>query len=207
MSKIITIGRQLGSGGRQIGKELAEKLGYKFYDKDIIAEIAKENGLNAALFDGIDEKPTNSFLYALVMGVQSGKGLYYQYNDILNGDNIFRIQADIIKGIAKEGDCVIVGRCADYILRNSENITKIFLYADNSYRIKTLIERNGVSEKEASSAIAKADKRRANFYNFYTNQSWGHVENYDITLNTATLSRDAAVDVLLRYIDMKETNK
>jgi len=207
MSKIITIGRQLGSGGKLIGKQLAEKLGYKFYDKDIIAEIAKENGLNAALFDGLDEKPTNSFLYALVMGVQSGKGLYYQYNDILNGDNIFRIQADIIKGIAKEGDCVIVGRCADYILRNSENITKIFLYADNPHRIKTLIERNGVSEKEASSAISKADKRRANFYNFYTNQSWGHVENYDIALNTATLSRDNAVDILLNYIEAKETNK
>lgn len=207
MSKIITIGRQLGSGGRLIGKLLAEKLDYKFYDKDIIAEIAKENGLNAAIFDGIDEKPTNSFLYALVMGVQSGKGLYYQYNDVLNGDNIFRIQADIIKGLAKDSNCVIVGRCADYILRNNDDLTKIFLYADKSFRIKTLIERNGVSEKEAGSAISKADKRRANFYNFYTNQSWGHVENYDLALNTATLSRENAVELILSYLNAKETNK
>ncbi len=204
MGKIITIGRQLGSGGRLIGKLLAEKLGYKFYDKDIIAEIAKENGLGAAIFDGIDEKPTNSFLYALVMGVQSGKGLYYQYNDILNGDNIFRIQADIIKNIAKDGDCVIVGRCADYILRNSEELTKLFIYADRSNRIKTLTERSGVSEKEAASAISKADKRRANFYNFYTNQSWGHVENYDLAINAGNLTRENAVKLICDYLEIKE---
>lgn len=203
MGKIITVGRQLGSGGRRIGKLLAERLDYKFYDKDIIAEIAKENGLSATLFDGIDEKPTNSFLYALVMGVQSGKGLYYQYNDILNGDNIFRIQSDIIKNIAKDGSCVIVGRCADYILRNSESLVRLFIYADKDARIKTLTERNGVSEKEAASAISKADKRRANFYNFYTNQSWGHVENYDLALNAGTLEPDAAVDVICEYLKRK----
>lgn len=204
MGNIITIGRQLGSGGKLIGKLVAEKLGYKFYDKDVLAEIAKSTGLSSNLFEGIDDKPTNSFLYALVMGVQSGKGLYYQYNDVLNGDNLFKIQSDLIKDLASKDDCVFVGRCADYILRKSENLTKIFCYADTSFRIKTIIDRNGVSEKEASSAVSKADKRRSNYYNFYTNQTWGNMENYDLAINTATLSREDATELILKYIEMKK---
>ena len=204
MGNIITIGRQLGSGGKLIGKLVAEKLGYKFYDKDVLAEIAKSTGLSSNLFEGIDDKPTNSFLYALVMGVQSGKGLYYQYNDVLNGDNLFKIQSDLIKDLASKDDCVFVGRCADYILRKSENLTKIFCYADTSFRIKTIIDRTGVSEKEASSAVSKADKRRSNYYNFYTNQTWGNMENYDLAINTATLSREDATELILKYIEMKK---
>lgn len=204
MGKIITIGRQLGSNGKLIGKLVADKLGYKFYDKDILAEIAKSTGLSSNLFEGIDDKPTNSFLYALVMGVQSGKGLYYQYNDVLNGDNLFKVQADLIKDLAEKDDCVFVGRCADYILRKSENLTKVFCYASSASRIKTLIERDGMSEKEASSAITKADKRRSNYYNFYTNQTWGDMENYDLALNTGTLSQDDAAELILKYLEMKK---
>lgn len=203
MGKIITIGRQLGSNGKLIGKLVAEKLGYKFYDKDVLAEIAKSTGLSSNLFEGIDDKPTNSFLYALVMGVQSGKGLYYQYNDVLNGDNLFKIQADLIKDLASKENSVFVGRCADYILRNSENLTKIFCYADSKSRIKTLIERDSMSEKEATSAISKADKRRSNYYNFYTNQTWGDMENYDLAVNTGTLSIENSAEIILKYIDMK----
>ena len=102
MNTIITIGRQLGSNGKIIGKLLAEKLGYKFYDKEILARVAKEHGISEAVFDEMDEKPTNSLLYSLVMGVQSTKGLYYQYNDFLNGDNLFKLQADLIRKIATE---------------------------------------------------------------------------------------------------------
>ena len=204
MGRIITIGRQLGSGGKLIGKLLAEKLGYKFYDKEVIAQIAKESGLSSTAFEGIDDKPTNSFLYALVMGVQSGKGLSYQYNDVLNGENLFKIQADLIKELAEKDDCVFVGRCADYILRNAEDLTKIFCYASPEYRIKTLIERDNMTEKEASSAIVKADKRRANYYNFYTNQAWGEMENYDLAINAGTISREDATELILKYLEMKK---
>ncbi len=200
---VITISRQLGSNGKLIGKLIAEKLGYRFFDKKSIADIGKANGLNASLFEGIDEKPTNSFLYALVMGVQSGKGLYYQYNDVLNGDNVFRIQADIIKEIAEGGDCVIMGRCADYILRNREDLVKFFIYADSAVRIKNITERDGVSEKEACSAISKADKRRANYYNFYTNHSWGSVENYDLALNVTDMTKETAAELLLDYLKLR----
>lgn len=204
MSNTITVARQLGSNGRIIGKLVADALGYKFYDKDILAKIAKDRGLSANLFEGMDDKPTNSFLYALVMGMQSERGLY-QY-DVLNGDNLFKIQSDLIKELAKDNDCVFVGRCADYILRNCENLTRIFCYADTDYRIKNIIKRDGVSEKDAAGAVSKADKRRANYYNFYTNLTWGDVENYDLAVNTATLSVENASKIILEYLKLKKTN-
>ncbi len=201
---IITLGRQLGSNGRVIGKALAEKLGYKFYDKDLIARVAKENGLSENLFRDMDEKPTSSLLYSLVMGVQSSKGLYYHYNDMLNGDNLFRIQADLIKKIAEEGPCIIVGRCADYILRDNPKLIKLFLYADAESRVKTVMERNGVDEKEAKSAVNKADKRRSNYYNFYTNSEWGCVNNYHLCIDTTAMDQDKCVDYIYDYIKLRE---
>lgn len=204
MKSIITLGRQLGSNGKIIGKTLAEQLGISFYDKALIAKAAKESGLSESLFDGLDEKPTHSLLYSLVMGIQSSKGLYYQYNDMLNGDNVFKIQADVIKNISAEGPCIIVGRCADYILRKNPHLVKLFLYADSETRIKNLMSRDGMSEKEAASAVNKADKRRSNFYNFYTNNTWGDVNNYDLCLNTGTLSIDECVKTLADYIAKRE---
>ncbi len=204
MNTIITLGRQLGSNGKIIGQNLAEKLGYKFYDKEIIARIAKENGLSEAVFSEMDEKPTTSLLYSLVMGVQSTKGLYYQYNDFLNGDNLFKLQVDLIRKIAKEGPCVIVGRCADYILRDEPGLISLFLYADTEARVKTLMGRDGMSEKEARGAVSKADKRRSNYYNFYTNRTWGNVNNYNLCIDTASLPKEKCVDFLLSYIKEKE---
>ena len=203
MNKIITIGRQLGSNGRIIGEALAERLGYKFYDKELIAKVAKDNGLSEHLFEGIDEKPTNSMLYSLVMGIQSGKGLYYQYNDIMNGDNLFKLQSDVIKGIAKDDNCIIVGRCADYILREHPNLIRVFLYSSREDRAKTLMARDNMTEKEANSAISKADKRRANYYNFYTNNTWGNVDNYDLCIDTGALSTEQCVDLLVKYAEIK----
>ena len=204
MKTVITLGRQLGSNGKLIGKALAEKLGYKFYDKDLIARVAKESGLSENLFDEMNEKPTTSLLYSLVMGVQSSKGLYYQYNDMLNGDSLFRLQADVIKSIANEGPCIIVGRCADYILRDNPSLIKLFLYASTEERVKTLMARDNMSEKEARSAVSKADKRRSNYYNFYTNNSWGNVNNYHLCLDTATLTQEECVDFLYSYIKERE---
>ncbi len=204
MNKVIAIGRQLGSNGRVIGEALANRLGYKFYDKERIAKVAKDKGLSEHLFEGIDEKPTNSMLYSLVMGMQSGKGLYYQYNDIMNGDNLFKLQSDVIKGIAEDDNCVIVGRCADYILRDNPGLIKIFLCASREDRIKTLMERDNMSEKEAGSAVSKADKRRANYYSFYTNNIWGDVNNYHLCLDTASMSIEKCVDLLAAFAKAKD---
>lgn len=203
MNTVITIGRQLGSNGRAVGKALAERLGFGFYDKELIAKAAKDSGLSENLFDGIDEKPTNSLLYALVMGVQSGKGLYYQYNDVLNGDNIFKMQSDIIKQIAQKEPCIIVGRCADYILRDNPRLITLFLYARHEVRLKNLTQQKNMSEKEAYSAINKADKSRSNYYNFYTNNTWGDVNNYNLCLDTGSLDINGCVDILSEYIRKK----
>lgn len=204
MKTVITIGRQLGSNGKNIGKALAEELGYKFYDKELIARVAKESGLSENLFNEMNEKPTNSLLYSLVMGVQSGKGIYYQYPDAMYGDNLFKLQSDMIKTIATEGPCIIVGRCADYILRDNPSLIKIFLCAEPEARIKTLMQRDGMSEKEARSAINKADKRRANYYNFYTNASWGNVNNYHLCLDTGALTIGETVKLLHSFVKEKE---
>lgn len=204
MKTVITLGRQLGSNGKVIGKALAQKLGYSFYDKELIARVAKESGLSENIFDDMDEKPTTSLLYSLVMGVQSSKGLYYHYNDILNGDSLFKAQSDLIKKIASGGPCVVVGRCADYILRENPYLIKLFLYANADERIKTVMQRDNISEKEARSIVLKADKRRANYYNFYTNNEWGCVNNYDLCMDTAALPTEKCVDFLYSYIKEKE---
>lgn len=206
MKTVITIGRQLGSDGKVIGKALAEKLGYKFYDKELITRIAKESGLSESFFDELDEKPTNSLLYSLAMGVQSGYGIYYAHNEMLNSDSLFRMQGELIKTIAEEGPCVIVGRCADYVLRDNPYLIKLFLHASPENRIKRLMERNDMTEKEARSAINKADKRRSNYYNFYTNRTWGSVNNYNLCIDTWSLPKEDCVDFLYSYVKEKEKN-
>lgn len=200
---VITIGRQLGSCGREIGRKLSERLGISFYDKELIVEAAKESGLPEKLFEGTDEKPTNSFLYSLVMSVQPGMGLYNRYNDFLNNDNIFRIQSDIIQKIAERESCIIVGRCADYILRQRDDLIRVFIHASTDVRRERLIKRDNLSEKDAAVAVSKADKRRGNYYNFYTNAVWGDVNNYDLSIDSGKLSIDQCVDLLESYIKLR----
>ncbi len=200
---IITIGRQLGSKGREIGRKLADTLGVKFYDKELIVEAAKQSGLSEKMFENADEKPTNSFLYSLVMSMQPGSGLYNHYNNFLNNDNIFKIQSDVIREIADREPCVIVGRCADYVLKNRSDLVKIFIHADIETRTKRIALRDNVSEKDARNAVVKADKRRGNYYNFYTNMAWGDVKNYDLALDSAKLDPDKCVQLLADYVKLR----
>lgn len=199
---IITIGRQLGSKGREIGRALAAKLNIPFYDKELIVEAAKQSGLSERMFENMDEKPTNSFLYSLVMSMQPGSGLYNQYNNFLNNDSIFKIQSDVIRPIADKGSCVIVGRCADYVLRGRENLVRVFIHADAKTRTERIMLRDNVSEKDARNAVSKADKRRGNYYNFYTNGVWGDVNNYDIAIDSGRLDVNKCVQLLADYIHL-----
>lgn len=200
---IITIGRQLGSRGREIGRKLAAVLDIPFYDKELIVEAAKQSGLSEKMFENADEKPTNSFLYSLVMSMQPGSGLYNHYNDFLNNDNIFKIQSDVIRDLADKGPCIIVGRCADYVLRDRSDLVKVFIHADAEVRTKRIMQRDNVSEKDARNAVAKADKRRGNYYNFYTNGVWGDVKNYDISLDSGKLNINKCVSLLADYIKLR----
>lgn len=197
---VLTFARQFGSGGHEVAKTTAEILGIPFYDKELIAIAAKESGLSEHLFDGFDEKPTNSFLYSLVMGVQSGASTYCRYGDVTGSDNIFRIQAQVIRQIADKGPCVIVGRCADYILREYENLVSVFVHADMEQRTARIMKRYNLKEKNAEDYINKTDKRRNSFYNFYTNRIWGSVENYNLAIDTAQVGIKNAAEIIADYV-------
>ena len=194
---IITIGRQFGSGGRQVAKKVAEMLDINFYDKELIALAAKESGLSEELFEGIEDMSSNSLLYSLVMGIQSGNGSYYRYGDVFNSDGLFRVQSQVIRDLAEKGSCVVVGRCADYILREQPNLLNVFIHAETECRIKRICDLHNVSEKEAAATIKKTDKRRGSFYNFYTSQTWGNVNNYHLAVNTSKLGIDGAAQLIV----------
>lgn len=197
---VITFARQFGSGGHEVAKTTAEILGIPFYDKELIAIAAKESGLSEHLFDGLDEKPTNSFLYSLVMGVQSGTSTYCRYGDVTGSDNIFRIQAQVIRQIADKEPCVIVGRCADYILQEYENLVSVFVHANIEQRIERIMKRYDLKEKNAEDYINKTDKRRNSFYNFYTNRVWGSVDNYNLAIDTAQIGIKNAAEIIAEYV-------
>lgn len=197
---VITIGRQFGSNGRIIGQKLAEKLGYTFYDKEILNEAAKRSGLSEQILKSLDEKPTKSFLYSLIMDPYN-----YNYNASGFQNNLnqqaFQATYDTVKKIGGDGNCVIVGRCADYALRESDNLLKIFVFAPLADRIKTVAERFDISEDKAKSQIAKEDKARASYYNYYTSNKWGAIDTYDLFVNSSLMDVDKTVDYIIKYIN------
>ncbi len=199
---IITIARQFGSGGREVAKKVAEKMGIAFYDKELIGLAAKESGLSEAMFDGIEEKATSSLLYSLVMGIQSSNGAYYRYGDTLNADGLFRIQSQVIRNLAEKGSCVIVGRCSDDVLREHPRLVNVFVHADAPWRVKRIMEVYNLKERDAENMMNKTDKRRASFYNFYTSRVWGNVGNYHLSIDTSKITLDQAADLIVDYAKM-----
>lgn len=197
---IITIGRQFGSGGRELGKALADELGIQYYDKELISLAAKESGYNPEIFENVDERATNSLLYSLSMGIYNLGNGYAPMRDMPVNDQLYLLQHKIIRELAAK-PCVIVGRCADYILRNHKNLLRIFVYAKMEDRVKNAVRIHDVPENKAESIIKKTDKTRANYYNFYSNQKWGAVENYDLCLNTSTISRDKAIKLICDIVN------
>lgn len=199
---IVTIGREFCSGGMEVGKKLAEKLGISFYDKELISLAAKKSGFIENIFENADEKPTNSFLYSIAMGVPSATGMLLQNTDFLTNDKLFSIQSEVIKNIAKEGPCVLIGRCSNYILREEENLVSIYLHADMDFRIKRLleVEKKDVSLKDAESFINKADKKRASYYRYYTGKEWNWATNYDLCLDTSKMGIENTVEQIYNYI-------
>lgn len=205
MSKnfIITIGRQFGSGGREIGEALAKKLGIPFYDKELISMAAKESGINSEVFDHVDERATNSLLYSLSMGLYSFGNNFNNSSDLPVNDRLYILQHQIIKKLADEGSCVIVGRCADYILKDRENCVNIFIHANTAYRKKRAVEIHNVKANKAEQIINKTDKVRANYYGFYSGQKWGLAQNYDLCIDSSKLSTDQAVALIESYVKIR----
>ena len=201
-SLVITIGRQFGSGGRQVGKLLAEKLGIPYYDKEILAVAAKDSGICEELLEHHDEKPTRSLLFSLVTGAQMAGG---GYMDMPLNHRIFLAQFDAIRRVASEGPCVIVGRCADYVLRDKPNVARVFIKASTASRARRAVELHGVEPGKAEDHVRRADKQRASYYNYYATGNWGDVNNYDLCVDTDRIGIEGAADVILAYLALRET--
>ena len=199
---IITIGRQFGSGGREVGKIVAELLGINYYDKELILEASKASGLCAECFERVDEKAPNRFFNALSMGWLSGaSGLPA---DGWSDDMIFRVQADVIRDIAEKHSAVIVGRCADYILREHPGCVSVFIHANETDCARRIMARNsGVSQIDARTLAQKRNKIRASYYNFYTDKVWGDGASYDLCINSSALSAQAVAELIVDFARRK----
>ncbi|MDD6811772.1 MAG: cytidylate kinase-like family protein [Lachnospiraceae bacterium] len=209
MNTIITIGRQFGSGGREIGEKLAEHFGIKFYDKELLSRAAQESGFCEEMIQSHDERPTNSFLYNLVMDTYSFGYNSSSFVDMPISHKIFLAQFDAIKKIAKEGPCVIVGRCADYALSDYQNCLNIFIHADEQTKIKRIMSRFSdiTSEQKARDMMNKKDKSRQSYYNYYSSKKWGRADSYDLSINSGILGIEGTVKLLIQYIEDFETKR
>ena len=197
MNTIITIGRQFGSAGKEIGEKVAKMLNIPLYDRLLITEAAAKGNLNEEVIKKADESATNSLLYTLAMGSNTiGSAMYFGYKMPLN-DKLFLLQCDVIKEYAANGSGVFIGRCADYVLRDEPDVLKIFIYADLEHRKIRVAERHPeYKSSQIIDAINKTDKRRSTYYNFYTGQKWGSMDRYGASFNTAVLGIERTAEAI-----------
>ena len=196
----ITIGRQLGSGGKLTGELLSKKLGIPCYDKELIQIASMESGLGKEFFEKADEKNSISILGNYISfrsGFMGNTGINY-----LSNETLFKIQSDVIRNLAEKESCIFVGRCADYILRNYRHCLKIFICADMPDRIQRICGNRPISEKEAKTLIEQTDKKRASYYNYFSNKTWGAAISYDICFNSSVLGIENIVDTVEDFIKM-----
>ena len=197
MNTIITIGREFGSGGREFGRRLAEELGYEYYDKEIIAEISKKTSLSEEYIQEVVEKRPHN-LYPITIGQSLRYANTYHVNQV---QTVFQAQCEILKSLAEKSNCVIVGRCADYILKEY-NPYKFFVYADFESRVKRCLEKadeyEHYSERKLRKLIKKVDKERATYYDFYAGQKWGDKSNYDLCINTTDTEIKKIVPIIAK---------
>ena len=203
-SSIITIGREYGSGGRQIGQEVAKYFGIKCYDKELLEHAANESGICKELFENHDERPTNSFLYSLVMDTYSFGYSSSGFTDMPMNHKVFLAQFDAIKKLASEGPCVMVGRCADYVLKDHDNCVHVFVCGDMDSKVQRMMHSYSLEESAAVERIKETDKQRKKYYSYYTGGDWEAASNYDLCLNTGDMSIEEAAEQILFYLKQKK---
>lgn len=194
---VITIARQYGSGGREIGELVAKLLDVPLYDKQLITEAAARGNLNEEVLRRTDESAANSLLYTLAMGSNvAGTTMHFGYKMPIN-DKLFILQSEVIKDYAQKGSCVIIGRCSDYVLRESDNIFRLFIYGDLEHRKSRVAERHPeLKSSQIIDVINKTDRRRSSYYNFYTGNKWGKYDNYDMAINSSTLGIQGTAELI-----------
>ena len=203
MNKVITIGRQYSSGGREGGQEVAEYYGIPFYDNELITRAAKESGFAEENFAKAEDRATNSLLYSLAMGINVYGNQDFGFNGLSLDDRIFLAQSDVIRKVADEGPCVIVGRCADYVLKERDNIVNLFVKASMKFRIDRVISEYGEAPDKAADIILKNDKRRANYYNYHVGEKWTNLNNYDMVIRSDFVGIDQTVECICKYLGEK----
>lgn len=201
---IITIGRQFGSGGRMIGQKLAAKLNIPFYDKELITLAAQKTGLSPEVFEQADEKAASGFLYSSLLGTYPlGLQLGYNYNMPIN-DKLFLAQSSIIKEAAAAGSCVIIGRCANYVLKDDPNCVSLFIHAPIKVRINRALEEYQMPAARIEETIEKIDKRRAAYYNYYADTRWGKIDTYQFSMDSSVLGIEGTADLIAALVDLRE---
>lgn len=198
---VITIGRQYGSGGREIGKALAALLNVPFYDKELITLACEQSGISRELLESYDEQPTNSLLYSLSMGNFALANPGAASLDLPLNHKVFLAQFDAIRKIADQGSCVIVGRCADYVLAEYPHVLNVYIYAPLEKRVERIMQRSDMTQKAAQTAVEKTDKKRANYYSFYTNKRWGAAESYHLCLDSSAVGEENAAQIIREFAE------
>lgn len=202
MKTIITIGRQYGSGGREIGKRLSEKLGIGYYDKELLRKAAQESGLCEKVMESFDESP-KSFLYSIAMDTYMFSLPGVGATDSLE-QQVYLATFDAVRRVANQGPCVIIGRCADYALAGNENVVKVFISSPLDKRIERVSQRKELPAEKAKQLINRTDKRRSSYYEYYSTQRWGQVDTYDCCIDSSLLGIEGTVDFLAKLVEMKE---
>ena len=205
---IVTIARQYGSGGHAVGRIVAEKLGIAYHDKSLIELSAQKLGVSEEMLKNADEMATPSFLYSIATGNYDVYPLsinFAPYEMPIN-DRLFNLQCDIIREQADKASGVFVGRCADYVLNGRKKLLKVFIYSDMDARIKRVCEHHGINEQDARVMIYKTDKKRANYYNYYTSLKWGKSDNYNLMLDTGKIGVEGAAKIICEYVKILEEN-
>lgn len=198
----LTIGRQLGSGGREIGEQLASRLGIAFYDKELIQIASQESGLGKQFFEQADEKKSHSLFGGQFPILGSWTDEYYSTN-YLSNETLFQIQSDVIRKLAEKQSAVFVGRCADYILKDNQHCLNIFISANIHDRVNRIAQLQQISEKKALDMIEKTDKKRASYYNYYSNKIWGSASSYDLCVNSSFWGIDQTVSFIHQLVKQK----
>ncbi len=201
-NNVITIGRQCGSGGREIGQKLAEELGIRCYDKELLERAAKDSGLCREIFESNDERHNRSFLYSLVMDTYSMGYASSVYGDMPINQKVFLAQFEAIRKLAEEEPCVIVGRCADYALAEHPGLLSVFIHSDMDTRVNRIMRVRNLDAKKAKELVSKTDKQRSSYYNYYTSKSWGASDSYHLCLDSGKLGIDGTVAVIKQALSL-----
>ena len=203
MNMVITIAREYGSGGRTVGEMLSRDLGVHYYDRELMKLASDDSGINEAMFEKADEKLKNTLLFRIARNAYNGELIPPESDDFVSNNNLFNYQAKIIRELAKHESCVIIGRCSDYILRDYDNVLSVFIHAPVDFCLEQAAKKHSMPPRELEKYVARINKRRAEYYKYYTKRDWTNAKNYDLCLDSSKLGFERCVEEIKAYADVR----